>query len=41
MRQLDVPEIARLAQGPQYSPLFAGDYRDYLEYLSTGRYPRD
>ena len=41
MRQLDVPEIARLAQGPQYSPLFAADYRDYLEYLNTGRYPRD
>jgi len=41
MRQIDVPEIARLAQGSQYSPLFAADYRDYLEYLNTGRYPRD
>lgn len=41
MRQLDVPEIARVAQGPQFSPLFAADYRDYLEYLNTGRYPRD
>ena len=41
MRQLDVPEIARVAQGPKFSPLFAADYRDYLEYLNTGRYPRD
>lgn len=41
MRQLDVPEIALLAQGPKFSPLFAADYRDYLEYLNTGRYPRD
>ncbi len=41
MRDLDVPEIARVAQGPKFSPLFAADYRDYLEYLNTGRYPRD
>jgi len=40
-RQLDVSEYARLAQGPKFSPLFAADYRDYLEYLNTGRYPRD
>lgn len=41
MRNPDVPEIARVAQGPKFSPLFAADYRDYLEYLNTGRYPRD
>jgi len=40
MSELSVPQIAELAQSPRYSPTFASDYRDYLEYLNTGRYPR-
>ena len=37
-----VPEMARsIAAGDQFSPVFSQDYADYLEYLNTGRYPRD
>lgn len=41
MTQPSVPEIARLAStNPRFSPVFAQDYGDYLEYMNTGRYPR-
>jgi hypothetical protein len=41
MSQPSVPEVARMAStDPRFSPTFAQDYGDYLEYMNTGRYPR-
>lgn len=41
MAQPSVPEMARMAStDPRFSPVFAQDYGDYLEYMNTGRYPR-
>lgn len=40
MSQPSVPEMARMAStDPSFSPVFAQDYGDYLEYMNTGRYP--
>jgi len=41
MTQPSVPEVARMAStDPRFSPVFAQDYGDYLDYMNTGRYPR-
>jgi hypothetical protein len=41
MSQPSVPEMARMAStDPRFSPVFAQDYGDYLDYMNTGRYPR-
>ncbi|MCP4281451.1 MAG: hypothetical protein GY776_15795 [Alteromonas sp.] len=41
MTQPSVPDMARMAStDPRFSPVFAQDYGDYLEYMNTGRYPR-
>ncbi len=41
MNEATVPEMARIiSTDPRFSPTFAQDYGDYLEYMNTGRYPR-
>jgi hypothetical protein len=41
MNEATVPEMARIiSTNPRFSPVFAQDYGDYLEYMNTGRYPR-
>lgn len=41
MNKATVPDMARIiSTDPRFSPTFAQDYGDYLEYMNTGRYPR-
>lgn len=41
MNEATVPDMARIiSTDPRFSPIFAQDYGDYLEYMNTGRYPR-
>lgn len=41
MNEPTVPDMARIiSTDPRFSPTFAQDYGDYLEYMNTGRYPR-